>query len=91
MNGISIVLVECDDYFWLYVEGKKTKYCGHKCEPTDIVGAINDYIKENSSGSHLCSVCGINFETYCVSDEYIEDNCCDVPDLLKDIPESAYE
>jgi hypothetical protein len=91
MNGISIVSIECDDYFWLYVEGKKTEYCGHRCEPSNVVDAINDYIKENSRGSHLHSVFGINFETWNLDYDWVEDNGDNLPKLLDDIPKEAYE
>jgi len=91
MNGISIISVECEDYFWLYVEGKKTIYCGHSITADTIVDAVNDYIKENSSSSHLHSVCGINFETWNLDYDWVEENGDNLPEMLSEIPEEAYE
>lgn len=91
MNGLSMISVEYDDWFVLYVEGKKTFYDGHGLRADDIINAINDYIKENSKGSHLHSISGINFETWNVSEEYVDENGDNFPVLLSDIPESAFE
>ena len=90
MNKLSMISVEYDDWFVLYVEGKKTFY-GHSLRADDIINAINDYIKENSKGSYLHSISGINFETWNVSEEYVDENGDNFPVLLSDIPESAFE
>ena len=91
MNGLDIVSVEssCGDWYWLYVDGKKTNYEGHRLEPEDMAKAVNDYIKENSKGSYLHHICGINFASYSVNDNYAEEG--NLPMNLKDIPEDVFE
>lgn len=85
---LQVIEVSCDDWSVLYVDGKITEYEGHRLGLMEVFHAINDWIKENSYGSTIAYISGINYDNWFVRDEYTEEG---LPEILKDIPEEMFE
>lgn len=88
LSELQVIEVKSYNYSWLYLNGKLIWTAAHM-DLEDFSNAINKYLEENSYGSYMASVFGINYQCWDIKQEYTERGS--LPELLKDIPEEMFE
>ncbi|WAX16616.1 hypothetical protein LC76P1_00179 [Lysinibacillus phage LC76P1] len=71
----QLVIVACDDYEWLFVNGKFVD-SGHMIDKYTLLKAIHQHELDGS------------YATYEISSTYLDENGGDLPDLFEEVPTS---